>query len=259
MIDTPSDPPGLPELTVVVPLHDEEENVGPLIAALESALAGATRGFEVVAVDDGSSDRSGAILLEAAADRPWLRVLRMNRRRGQSAALTAGLRHARAPIIVTMDADLQNDPADIPLLLEALEGCDVVSGVRVDRHDSWLRRASSRVANRVRRWGTGDSLTDIGCALKAYRAEVLREIPIFDGLHRFLPVLAARNGARLREVAVRHHPRERGRSHYGVHNRLWRGVADLFGVRWLQARWISDATVREIEAGPSPRIEDGAD
>jgi hypothetical protein len=146
-----------------------------------------------------------------------------------------------------MDADLQNDPADVPRLLAALAECDLVSGVRVTRHDSWLRRFSSRIANTVRRAVLHDGITDVGCSLKAYRAEYLTELPAFNGLHRFLPALVKARGGRIREVPVSHRPRRHGTSKYGVHNRLWRGIADLWGVRWLARRSVAGRHVEEIE------------
>jgi dolichol-phosphate mannosyltransferase len=168
---------------------------------------------------------------------------------GQSPALAAGFRLARGERVVTLDADLQNVPADIPLLLAALDGgagddVAVVSGVRRHRRDDWLRRVSSRVANAVRRGVLGDAVTDVGCSLKAYRAGYLRRSPVFNGFHRFLPALIQMAGGRLREVDVTHRPRLHGTSKYGVHNRLWRGVIDLAGVRWMGRRWIDleDAT-----------------
>jgi dolichol-phosphate mannosyltransferase len=245
MITTISLP--LPEVSVTVPLHNEEDSVGPLIEAIESTLTTLGISWELIMVDDGSTDRSLERLCKQQKTRPWLRVLSLGENRGQSAALAMGIRAARGPVVVTLDADLQNDPRDIPKLLEALdEGYGVVSGVRVDRRDKWLRRVSSRVANRVRRACTGDELTDIGCALKAYQAEYLRGIPVFDGMHRFLPVLAQCNGARIKEVPVRHHRRQQGQSHYGVSNRLWSGLADLWSVRWLQRRWIADVPSEEF-------------
>jgi glycosyltransferase involved in cell wall biosynthesis len=158
---------------------------------------------------------------------------------GQSAALAAGIRRARGAVIVTLDADLQNDPADLPLLLAALEHADVVSGVRRERHDNWLRKVSSRVANGVRRSVLGDPLTDIGCSFKAYRREALAGIPLFVGAHRFLPALCMFRGARLVEVPLSHRPRRHGTSKYGVGNRLWRGIYDLVGVRWLRSRMLN--------------------
>ena len=243
----------LPDVSVTIPLHDEEDSVGPLIEAIESALSTLGISWELIIVDDGSADRSLERLCEQQKTRPWLRILSLGENRGQSAALAMGIRAARALVVVTLDADLQNDPRDIPKLLEALEGYGVVSGVRIARRETWLRRVSSRAANRFRRALTGDELTDIGCALKAYRAEYLRGMPVFDGMHRFLPVLAHCNGARIKEVPVRHHRRRQGQSHYGVGDRLWRGLADLWSVRWLQRRWIADVRAEELSGDRTNR------
>jgi len=162
----------------------------------------------------------------------------LERNSGQSAALAAGLERAGGTVIVTLDADLQNDPADLPRVLAALDGADVVSGIRARRQDGGLRLLSSRIANATRRTVIGDPITDIGCSFKAYRREVLEGLPMFVGVHRFLPALCVFRGARLVEVELTHRPRRHGTSKYGVHNRLWRGLYDLVGVRWLKSRLI---------------------
>ena len=164
---------------------------------------------------------------------------------GQSAGFDAGFRLARGGIVVTLDADLQNDPADLPRVLAALEHADVVSGIRQGRQDRWVRRASSGIANAVRRAVLGDPVTDIGCSFKAYRREALEGLPFFVGAHRFLPALCVFRGARYAEVSLSHRPRLHGRSKYGVSNRLWRGLYDLIGVRWLKSRLLRDR-VREV-------------
>ena len=157
---------------------------------------------------------------------------------GQSAALAAGLSRVRGDVVVTLDADLQNDPADLPMLLAALENADVVSGIRAKRNDSWVRLVSSRIANGVRRAVLGDPVTDIGCSFKAYRREALEGLPMFVGVHRFLPALCVFRGARFAEVELAHRARRHGVSKYGVGNRLWRGLADLNGVLWLRSRLV---------------------
>jgi hypothetical protein len=151
-------------------------------------------------------------------------------------------------VVVTLDADLQNDPSDIPRLLAALPGVDVVSGVRVERRDTWLRRASSRIANRVRDAVIHDGITDVGCSLKAYRAEFLRDLPLFKGMHRFLPALVELQGGTAREIPVGHRPRRFGEAKYGIGNRLFRALADLWAVRWMQRRWID----RRLEEEATP-------
>jgi dolichol-phosphate mannosyltransferase len=227
-----------PELSVVIPAYNERENVVPLFDELREALGRVGRSHEIVMVDDGSRDGTAEWLVREAARDPRVVPVLLAGNHGQSAAIAAGLRHARGAVIVTLDADLQNDPADLPRLLAALESSDVVSGVRAQRHDDWLRRVSSRIANGVRRWVLGDPLTDIGCSFKAYRREALEGIPLFTGAHRFLPALCMFRGARLVEVPLSHRPRRHGVSKYGVGNRLWRGLYDLIGVRWLKSRML---------------------
>lgn len=224
------------ELSVVIPAYNEVENLEPLFGELRQALAATGRTHEIVLVDDGSTDGTAAWLEREAARDPRVVPVLLARNAGQSAALAAGLERARGVVIVTLDADLQNDPADLPRLLEALDGADLVSGIRTRRQDSWVRLVSSRVANGFRRQVLGDPVTDIGCSFKAYRRETLEGLPMFVGVHRFLPALCVFRGARLREVALSHRSRRHGISKYGVGNRLWRGLHDLIGVRWLKAR-----------------------
>ncbi len=227
-----------PRISVVIPAYNEIENLDPLLAELRAALAATGGSAEIVLVDDASTDGSGAWLRERARTDAGLRPVLLAERCGQSAALAAGLAHARGAVIVTMDADLQNDPADLPKVLAALEHADVVSGVRVGRQDTWVRKVSSRIANAVRRSALGDPVTDIGCSFKAYRREALEQLPMFVGVHRFLPALCVFRGARYAEVPLTHRARRHGVSKYGVANRLWRGLHDLVGVSWLKARMV---------------------
>lgn len=243
-------PPGEPAVSIVVPARNEEESLPVLAAEIRNALGAAGVAYELVLVDDGSTDRTLEIMLELAATDPAVRVVRQSPSRGQSAALQVGWRAARGEVVVTLDADLQNDPADVPGLLAALdEGFDVVNGVRMNRQDTWVRKASSRIANGVRNRLTGDSVTDVGCTLRAVRAELLRDLPMFTGLHRFLPTLLKLRGARVTEVPVSHRPRRFGETKYGIHNRLWRGIADLMAVRWMQRRWIDTRGAEEVSPG----------
>ncbi len=234
------------DLSVVVPLFNEAESLPPLVGEIRTALGATGESWEAIFVDDGSTDASLEVLRRLAAEEPRLRVLRLRRNSGQSVALAAGLARACGRVIVTLDADLQNDPADIPRLLAALEGCDVVSGVRRKRRDPWRRRAASRIANAVRSRVLGDRITDIGCSLKAYRAEFLHGVPMFDGMHRFLPVLAESEGARVREIEVAHRPRRFGEGKYNIANRVWRALADLMAVRWMRKRWIDRSLIEEV-------------
>jgi dolichol-phosphate mannosyltransferase len=243
---TPLQPP--PEISLVIPVYNEEENLPVLHGEIRQALEPMGRPYEVIYVDDGSTDGSPAILLGLSRQDPCVRVLRQRRNSGQSAALDAGFRFARGEIVVTLDADLQNDPADIPRLLERIGEYDVVSGVRTRRQDSWVRKVSSRIANRIRNRVTHESVTDVGCTLRAARAEYLRRLPVFNGMHRFLPTLLRMEGARVTEVPVNHRPRLHGTPKYNIRNRIWRALMDLFGVRWLQTRWIDRRISEEIEA-----------
>ncbi|HEV7506187.1 MAG TPA: glycosyltransferase family 2 protein [Thermoanaerobaculia bacterium] len=236
-----------PEISVVVPVFNEEENLPLLAAELRGVLLSLDRPYEVIFVDDGSTDGSLEALRRLGRSDPTVRIVRLTGNAGQSAALAAGFRAARGGLVVTLDADLQNDPADIPKLLDHLEGCDVVCGVRTDRQDSWLRKASSRIAGGVRNRLTRDPVADAGCTLRAYRAEFLRPIPLFSGMHRFLPTLLKLEGARITEVPVHHRPRQHGQSKYNIRNRIWRSLADLFAVRWMQRRWIDRRAPEEID------------
>lgn len=230
-----------PEISIVAPVFNEAGNLERLAAETSSAMATADLDYELILVDDLSTDGSREELAALAAGDARIRALSLGRHGGQSAALLAGLRAARAPLIVTMDADLQNDPADIPAIVALLEDHDVVSGVRASRRDTLLRRLASGASNRVRRLALGDPCTDIGCALKGYRAAALKELPAFDGLHRFLPVLALRRGGTYAEIAVRHRPRTHGKSKYTIRGRFLRGVLDLFGVSWYRRRAVHAA------------------
>jgi glycosyltransferase involved in cell wall biosynthesis len=236
-----------PDLSLVVPAYNEAENVQLLVDEIGATLAGVGLDWELLLVDDGSTDGTLDAMRRAAAGEPRVRVLRHRRNAGQSAALASGFRAARGRIVVTLDADLQNDPADVPRLLAELErGFDLVSGVRAGRRDSFVRRASSRIANAVRNWATDESIADVGCSLKAYRAEYLAHLPLFTGMHRFLPTLVRWNGARVTELPVRHRPRRHGRGKYGIGNRLFRALADLFAVRWMRKRWLPPGNVEEL-------------
>ncbi len=217
-----------PYLSVVIPVHNEEENLPPLLEGLSKTLNALGKPFEVIIVDDGSTDRTLARLKELKSTYPWLKIVVLRRNFGQSAAFTAGIDHASGEIIVTMDGDLQNDPADIPLLLEKIEeGFDVVSGWRKDRKDPfWSRKLPSLLANALISRITKVKLHDYGCSLKAYRAEVIKGLIIYGELHRFIPALVNLSGARVTEVEVRHHPRRFGRSKYGL-SRTYRVLLDL--------------------------------
>jgi glycosyltransferase involved in cell wall biosynthesis len=222
-----------PELSVVVPVYDEEANVEPLYASLVSALDELGRTYEIVVVDDGSRDGTYAKLAGLAAGDPRLKLVQLRRNYGQTAAMAAGFDHARGEVLVPMDGDLQNDPADIGRLLAKLdEGYDVVSGWRKDRQDSFTRRLPSRIANWLIGRVTGVRLHDYGCTLKAYRAEIVRETRLYGEMHRFLPALAHEAGARITEIPVGHHARTAGKSKYGL-SRTLKVLLDLLTVKFL--------------------------
>jgi dolichol-phosphate mannosyltransferase len=234
MAESPSGAP--PALSVVIPAFDEEANVEPCYRELVGVLETHGKSFEIVFVDDGSTDGTLGILRRLAGVDSRVRVLHLRRNSGQTAALDAGFRAARAPIVVTMDADLQNDPHDIPRLLAALPGQDAVCGWRVDRHDPWTKRIASRVANAVRDRVTADGVHDTGCSLKAFRREAVQRLHLYRGMHRFLPALLQMEGMRVTELPVSHRPRRTGVSKYGNWHRLWTGLADLWAVRWMARR-----------------------
>jgi len=236
MSATRAEPPV--EISVVVPAFNEAENLPEFLAELRAALDAVGRSAEILLVDDGSDDGTPALLARERARDPRLRPLRLEVRSGQSAALAAGLGRARGAVIVTLDADLQNDPADLPRVLAALENADVVSGIRANRHDDWVRKLSSRIANATRRAVIGDRITDIGCSFKAYRREALEGLPMFVGVHRSLLALCLFHGASIAAVPLTHRPRRHEVSKFGIHNRLWRGINDLVGVSWLKSRLI---------------------
>jgi len=237
------------ELSVVVPVCNEAENVEPLAREIDAALRG--RSYEMIFVDDGSTDETAANLLKLKGSLPALRVLRHSFRSGQSAAVASGVRAARAPWVATLDGDGQNDPADIPGLIAARDssagrGVQLFMGNRTaSRKDTAYRRLQSRIANGVRSGLLGDGTPDTGCGIKLFSRDVFMDLPRFDHMHRFLPALFQRQGARVISVPVSHRQRTRGTSKYGMLNRLWVGIVDIVGVMWLRKRYKSGLLVRE--------------
>lgn len=236
-------------ISVVVPVKDEVENVGPLAREIAAAVAGESSA-EIIFVDDGSTDGTGDALRVLKRELPQLRVLQHVRNLGQSRGIRSGVLAARFDIIVTLDGDGQNDPADVPKLLallrDAPKNVGVVSGVRAKRQDTFSRRMASRLGNGIRAWLLQDGVADTGCGLKAFRREAFLALPYFDHLHRFLITLMIREGFAVRFVEVNHRPRAHGTSKYTNFNRLLVSVNDLIGVRWLQRRFRGKTEVREL-------------
>jgi dolichol-phosphate mannosyltransferase len=245
------------DVSLVVPVKDEAENVALLVDEIGAALDPTPWSWECIWVDDGSTDGTGDLLRLAAEADPRHRLLPLERNFGQSAALAAGLSAARGRVLVTLDGDGQSDPADVPGMISLLldRKVDVVNGRRATREDGVVRKISSRIANGVRNWLTGEQVSDVGCSLRVMRREAVRNLFVFRGMHRFLPTLMRLNGSgAFLEVPVHHRPRLRGTTKYGIHNRLWVGLADLFGVWWLMRRAVA-ARVRADVAVPAPRRE----
>ncbi len=246
LAQTPQNPMNVeqsPQLSIVVPFYNEEESVVEVCREIGEVLgAELTMDWELVMVDDGSSDRTGTLIDELDAGNPRFRAIHLQPNSGQSAALEAGFRAARGEFIATLDGDGQNDPRDIPRLLQALQesGVDMMCGIRARRADNFVRRASSRIANRVRSSLLKDNITDVGCSLRVFRRECLRQVRFFRNAHRFFPALFIMAGHTVAEMPVNHRAREHGSSKYGggINSRLWVGLADLYGVHWLRKRFL---------------------
>ena len=249
-VTTHPSPASMPDVSVVIPVCNEDENVLPLAREIHAALAG-RYSFEQIFVDDGSTDKTGEMVLAARAQgMPEIRLLQHVARSGQSAAVATGVRHARGRWIATLDGDGQNDPADFPHLLDALlqpasPGLKLVMGNRTTRRDTWLRRFSSRVANGVRGWFLKDGTPDTGCGIKVFDRDVFMHMPRFRNMHRFMPALFQREGYEVISLPVNHRERTRGTSKYGLNNRLWVGIVDLWGLRWLIRRASPRVAIRE--------------
>jgi dolichol-phosphate mannosyltransferase len=227
-------------LSVIVPVRNEAENVLPLIGEIHTALHGRHE-FEIIYVNDGSTDETADILAKAGIEFPELRVIHHEKSCGQSAAIWTGASAAQGEWIITLDGDGQNDPADIPALVDVALGSGdetlhLVAGIRAKRQDNWLRRITSRIANGIRQWILKDGVTDTGCGLKVMARIPFLRLPCFDHMHRYYPALVIRGGGKIICVDVNHRPRLRGVSNYGLFDRLWVGITDLFGVAWLLRR-----------------------
>jgi glycosyltransferase involved in cell wall biosynthesis len=231
--------PGPPELSLVIPCYNEQDNLRPLVAAIRAAVDPLQVGYEVVFTDDCSTDKSWEILTELAKGDPRICAQKLERNCGESAASFAGMKASRGRYIVTLDADLQNDPKDLPKFLEALKNFDCVCGTRVKARgegDNFVRVASSRIANAVRNKLSGEQIADAGCTYRAFKRECIENLKFFKGMHRFLPTLFKIEGHTVTEIEVSNNPRFAGQSHYGVWNRLFASFYDLLAVRWMKKR-----------------------
>lgn len=227
-----------PYLSLVIPCYNEQENVPELLARVEGALKQLEKPFEVILVDDGSTDGTTKLLQDAMPARPWLRVLRMKQNAGQSAAFQAGFDAARGEVIATIDADLQNDPEEIPRLLPMLDGYDMITGWRKDRHDTGFRRLQTKIANRIRNWLSDETIQDSASSLKLYKRHCVEGLKLFNGMHRFFPTLVKMRGYSVLETPVKHSQRYAGTAKYGLRNRAWRAFIDLLAVRWMKKRYL---------------------
>lgn len=252
------------DLSVVIPVRNEAGNIVPLVAEIVAALDSAGIDYEIVYVDDGSTDATAAEITRLQRTNSRLRLVRHVRSCGQSAAVRTGVRAAGAPWIATLDGDGQNDPADIPSLWQIAKAAPpspplLIAGHRARRQDSWSKRRASKIANAIRRAMLHDDTPDTGCGLKLFPRALFLDFPYFDHMHRFLPALTLREGGVVRSLPVNHRPRERGTSKYGVFDRLWVGIADLFGVMWLCRRKSVPAVIDDqprTEAQPERRHAD---
>lgn len=226
-------------LSVVIPIKNEEENIEPLIQRITFVLDKVGKSYEIIFIDDGSTDRSFQILRDIQQQNKSLKIIKFDQNYGQTAAIDAGLRNSTGKYIVTMDGDLQNDPRDVPNLLQkAEEGFDLVCGYRKKRKDNIVRILSSKIANAVRNKITNENIKDVGCTLKLFNSKYVKNLKLFEGMHRFLPTLMKLEGAKVAQIPVNHFPRKFGKTKYNIRNRLFKSVKDLLAVRWMQGRYL---------------------
>jgi len=237
--------PKIPEISIVIPVYNERENLVLLDKQITEHMLPLNKDYEVVLVDDGSKDGSAELIRTLKNDNPRLRLIRFGHNHGQTAAFSAGFDKARGDTIITMDADLQNSPADIPLLLEAIKEYDVVCGWRYKRNDPWIKKISSTIANAVRNSLSEETIADTGCSLKAFRRKCFKNIKFYDGMHRFFPTLMKMEGFRVTQVKVSHYPRIHGNSKYNIRNRLFASLKDLLAIRWMKKRQLKYDIVEE--------------
>jgi len=227
------------DFSIVVPVYNEESNLAPLRDNIVKAMSSVSENYEVILVDDGSTDKSREVIKKLNLQNNKFKYLFFDQNHGQTSAFDAGFKAAQGKIIITMDADLQVDAHDIPLLIERLDKYDAVIGYRQSRNDSWIKKISSKIANSVRNKLSNENIRDVGCPLKAIKRECLQDIKLFEGMHRFFPTLIKLEGYTVLEVPVSHHPRLTGNSKYNISNRLFKSLRDLFAVRWMIRRHIN--------------------
>jgi glycosyltransferase involved in cell wall biosynthesis len=257
MIDTDADRQH-PTLSIVIPCHNEQDNLRPLIAAIEEALVPLKLSYEIIVTDDCSTDKSWEILKELVAQNSHIRIQRFAFNSGQSAALWAGIKAAAGQYIATIDADLQNDPKDLPLLIEGLQKFDCVCGSRVAARaqgDNFVRIISSRIANRVRNSISGDNISDSGCCFRVFKRECVADLKFFKGMHRFMPTLIKMEGFTVTEIPIRQNHRLSGKSHYNIGNRMFSSFYDLLAVSWMKKRMFKFKIAERIEAKSLELVE----
>ena len=226
-----------PEISIVIPVKDEAANIAPLVSEIMKVPYFTERPIEIIFVDDGSADSTLDEIKKVALIHPLVvRWISFDKNHGQTAAFDAGLKAAKGAVIVTMDGDLQNDPVDLPRMIQELKGYDMVAGYRNTRRDSLMRKLSSRIGNGVRNWATGDDIIDTGCSLKVFKRKCLNRLKLYEGMHRFFPTLLKMEGFRVLQIPVNHRPRLSGKTKYGIRNRLFKSSADLLAVCWMQRR-----------------------
>lgn len=222
--------------SLVIPFKNEEDNVLPLLDEIRPVMEALKEPFEVIAVEDGSDDRTLELLKGYKSKAPWLRVLKFSKNFGQSSAFDAGFKAAKGEYVITLDGDLQNDPKDIPRMLEMAKSADLVCGIRAKRKDTFVKRATSKLANFVRSRLCEDGVKDTGCSLKIYRRSCLEKIKLYHGMHRFLPALFVIEGFKIKELPVNHRARSGGVTKYNFFNRSFNTIADMLAVRWMKNR-----------------------
>ncbi|MFQ6104279.1 MAG: glycosyltransferase family 2 protein [Candidatus Glassbacteria bacterium] len=233
--------------SLIIPVNNEQESLPVLMAEIDAVRRNLAGELEVIFIDDGSTDRSFDVLKELRDEYAYIRIIRFDKRYGQSSAFSEGFKSARGEIIITMDADLQNDPGDILKLLEFYPDYDVITGKRTRRRDSIIKILSSKIANSARNWLTDEDIVDTGCSLKIFSGRYVKNLKLYEGLHRFLPTLCKLEGAKVIEVEVSHRERRFGKTHYGIGNRLFRSLNDAFAVRWMKKRAMRYKIERRIE------------